>query len=662
MKKFFILLSVYMFIFSAYTQTVIDLNYNPNDIPTVQTVKINPESEFEQFRSIVIEKALYKKRISPRDGILYTDVYYCVRNSEGFIVYQSEFSAVLENQFELFISEENVYQVSIPEFEWDGSFFDAEDIVKNIPEYAGAINGNYVPDGIYYLEIKLFNKTNSKETLASNLQTYPIIVDRKPPVFEPVVVTVCDNPISDKYSWLIYSSSPENISGDENEDSKAASWRVETQDGEILYSYPKNTETSNFITKDLSLGMPVALAPVCFSANKNSKVTIIAYDEIGNKQVVNLGVQSDFLEHEFLEERNQLGFLNILKKYIQKEFSKSVFDVSKDININILPKETDASILKIYENRFSAEILFSLQGKDIRIPISVKNGNLHFKLPVEKIIQGIQSIYIVNSNTKSGVFAGTVNFRTQFPDVVFEKKNTIKDIDNAFICCSFTPRSMEFSNLNWVITVKDASGSVIKTIANGHGFVSGENGLFVWDGNLDESSKVYSSAEKFTIELKFENDVAYTLDVVSGLVTKTGLDGRIYLDLPDIIFPGNRESFLEDTELYTENGSTLSELTRIIKEYQDRIVYIDILGYANPSSDLSEKNKYILEKENETSLIPLSKRRADYVKEILVLKGIPRDLIRTIGCGGIPWEVDPTDKSVNWKNRRVRVSIILQEE
>lgn len=661
MKKIF-LSFVYMLVVSVYAQTIISTDYNPNVVPPIHSVKINPESEFTQFRSIVIEKALYKKKISPRNGILYTDVSYCIRDSEGFIIYQTEFNSALENQFELFITEENIYQVSIPQFEWDGSFFNAEDITKSIPKYAGAENGYYVPDGIYYLEIKLFNKTNNNDNFVANIQDYTIIVDRKPPVFEPVVVTVCDNPVNEEYSWLIYSSIPEYVSSNDDEDAKAARWIVETEDGKILYSYPNSIENTTRVTKDMYLGAPIPLSPVYFSGNKNSKIKIIAYDEIGNKQVITKGIQVDFLEHEFLEERNRLAFLDIIKKYIQREFSKSVIDVSTDIIKSITPSKIDSSILKIYESRFNAEILFSLQDKDVRIPVNIKNGQINFILSTEKIVQGVQPIYVVTPNTKNGVFAGIANFRTQFPDVIFDKSENIREIDGTFISCSFTPRSMEFSNLNWSIIIKDANNKIVKTVAHGKGFVEGENGPFIWNGDFDKSDKKFSSAEKFTVELRFENDVVYRLDVVSGLVTKKGLDGRIYLDLPDIIFPGNKESFLEENELYAENGTTLSELTRIIKEYQDEIKYIDIFGYANPESDLLEKNRHILEKENETSLIPLSQRRADYVKEILILKGIPSDLIRATGCGGIPWESDPTDKSENWRNRRVRFSIILNGE
>lgn len=651
---------MFLLFVSAYTQTFLTTDYNPDVIPLISSVKINPESKFEQFRSVVIEKALYSKKISPRNGLLYTDVSYIIKNAEGLIVYQSEYNAALENQFELFITEDNIYQVSIPRFEWDATFFDAEEILKKSQEYNGAKDGNYVPDGVYYLEIKLLNKTDNRETFAANIQTYTIIVDRKPPVFESIIATVCENPVTEDYSWLVYSTTPEYVSIDDEENAKASNWSVETFDGEVLYSYPQNIENAKCIAEGIYLGSPIPLPPIFFSANKNTQIKITAYDEIGNKQIINQSVQADFLEQEYLETRNRLAFLDLIKKYVQKEFSKNILDVNADVNKSITPNQIDSNILKLYENHFSSEILFSSQDGDVRIPVVVKNGQINFTLPAEKLVSGMQPVYVVSTGTNSGVFVGTVKFRTLFPDVLFEKKDS--KIENSLFCCSFTPKSMEYSNLSWVISIKDRNGNIVKTLEQGSGFNAGENGDFVWFGDFDEPNITYSSAEKFTVELRFENNVAYSLDVVSGLVTKTGLDGRTYLDLPDIIFPGNRESFLEDTELYSANGTTLTELTRIIKEYQDKIEFIDIFGYANPESDLSEKNRHILEKENETSLIPLSQRRADYVKELLVLKGIPREIIRAIGCGGIPWEANPHDKSVNWKNRRVRFSIILKED
>ena len=53
------------------------------------------------------------------------------------------------------------------------------------------------------------------------------------------------------------------------------------------------------------------------------------------------------------------------------------------------------------------------------------------------------------------------------------------------------------------------------------------------------------------------------------------------------------------------------------------------------------------------ALIPLSAKRAEFVKDYLVKKGINASRLSTVGKGGTELVVDYKDKDNNWKNRRV---------
>lgn len=135
-----------------------------------------------------------------------------------------------------------------------------------------------------------------------------------------------------------------------------------------------------------------------------------------------------------------------------------------------------------------------------------------------------------------------------------------------------------------------------------------------------------------------------------------GFDEREVLDVSDILFPPSRESFLEEEDLYAQNLPIINSVVDIIKDNIADIECVEIFGYANP--EFSTKGENILDKENREILLPLSMKRAEYVKTILMLMGIPDELMKTVACGGIPYEANPIDKENNYKNRRVRINVV----
>lgn len=148
----------------------------------------------------------------------------------------------------------------------------------------------------------------------------------------------------------------------------------------------------------------------------------------------------------------------------------------------------------------------------------------------------------------------------------------------------------------------------------------------------------------------------YDSDARLQIKTLVGFDGRDYLSVPDILFPASSPSFLENDELVHENLQTIKTVVEIINDNIEDIAYVEILGYANP--ERAEYGNKILLQENEDSLLPLSQKRANYVKQIMEMMGIPKGLLVTVPCGGVPYETNPKDKEISYKNRRVRFNVV----
>ena len=181
--------------------------------------------------------------------------------------------------------------------------------------------------------------------------------------------------------------------------------------------------------------------------------------------------------------------------------------------------------------------------------------------------------------------------------------------------------------------------------------------------SFDMTDKTFSK-DFYHIFISDGNNVAFSLgqkyiydsDAWKKIRTLVGFDGRNYLDEPDILFPASCPSFLEDDELAIKNLQSIKSTVEIINDNIEEIDYVEILGYANP--ERSDRGDKILIQENEDSLLPLSKKRAEYVKQIMELMGIPEDLLVIVSCGGVPYETNPRDKENSYKNRRVRINVV----
>ena len=119
--------------------------------------------------------------------------------------------------------------------------------------------------------------------------------------------------------------------------------------------------------------------------------------------------------------------------------------------------------------------------------------------------------------------------------------------------------------------------------------------------------------------------------------------------------PGKRDGVT--SEQAANNERILKRIAEILNKFKD--YKITVVGHANRTSENEAEETQDNPRQWGPALIPLSQRRAEFVKSYLVDKGVSASRLSTQGKGGTELVADWRDKDQNWKNRRVE--FILQK-
>ena len=176
-----------------------------------------------------------------------------------------------------------------------------------------------------------------------------------------------------------------------------------------------------------------------------------------------------------------------------------------------------------------------------------------------------------------------------------------------------------------------------------------------WDGLSDSGEAVYSRntySANFSV-VPAEKDrkrgnltaVESNAEITTGLLLQTIVpDHEWKIVVNTINFDADKATFDSlSASQRNDNEETLNEVAVQIKAHPGAQVIIE--GYANNVSGT--------EKENREELIPISKARADAILELLVERGINREVLTAEGMGGANPLADRNDRDNWWKNRRV---------
>ncbi len=183
----------------------------------------------------------------------------------------------------------------------------------------------------------------------------------------------------------------------------------------------------------------------------------------------------------------------------------------------------------------------------------------------------------------------------------------------------------------------------------------------IWDGRSNSGELVQSAVDypflfKVTDELDMTSEVSGFISVDVLVI----LDGDVLkMQIPSIIFRSNEADFNGkdvdringlSSEQIDNNIRVLKRVAEILDKFKDYNVTIE--GHANNITGTEEEETTDSE-EYGRALVPLSKERAEFVKQKLVEFGVSEARLSTTGAGGRKPIVPREDTENWWKNRRV---------
>ncbi len=207
---------------------------------------------------------------------------------------------------------------------------------------------------------------------------------------------------------------------------------------------------------------------------------------------------------------------------------------------------------------------------------------------------------------------------------------------------------------NWQITILDPEQHPFTSFA-GKGAPSEK---IIWNGTSSTGELVQSAEDypmTFTIKDALGNVATVQKTIpVDILVIKDG--DKLRVRISSITFQANTADYVNvEPDRATKNASTIGRLAEIFKKYSKYKIQIE--GHANlVNFDNPAKAKI----EQEQELLPLSKQRADAIRQALIGQGIEAGRITTVGIGAAAPVVPFSDLDNRWKNRRVEFILVRQ--
>lgn len=282
-----------------------------------------------------------------------------------------------------------------------------------------------------------------------------------------------------------------------------------------------------------------------------------------------------------------------------------------------------------------------------------------------------------------GTFTGTLN-------VAYKKGNKVDAVSSPFICTAVPPvlsvkTAPEYFSpdndgtdddlfiklsgtskamiKNWSFVIDDPNGKVFWQIKGNSSITE----RIVWDGlsNTQKNAKGYAERVQSAMDYPYTFTVSDNLgmtSVVKGVISVDVLvirDGNVLkMAVPSIIFRSDNADFKTSKEvargldpaIAANNERVLKRIAEILNKFKD--YKVTIAGHANRLTDLEAEETEDNMRQWGPALIPLSAKRAEFVKDYLVKKGINANRLSTVGKGGTELVVDYKDKDNRSEERR----------
>lgn len=180
-----------------------------------------------------------------------------------------------------------------------------------------------------------------------------------------------------------------------------------------------------------------------------------------------------------------------------------------------------------------------------------------------------------------------------------------------------------------------------------------------WDGYDEDGNLKLSTGEEYTFVLETnDGDETQTFSTTgrAGLICITESDTRKKMVIAPVHFEANDAEVFSLNQYFSENSASLRKSAEAVLTQLGDNDFVLIEGHANYTT---YPNKKLMNREK-AELLTLSENRAEIVKRVFMLYGIPENRIKIHGNGGDRFIVQPNAKD-SWKNRRVEFFIEREE-
>ncbi|HUX37580.1 MAG TPA: FlgD immunoglobulin-like domain containing protein, partial [Rectinemataceae bacterium] len=180
-----------------------------------------------------------------------------------------------------------------------------------------------------------------------------------------------------------------------------------------------------------------------------------------------------------------------------------------------------------------------------------------------------------------------------------------------------------------------------------------------WDGKSSTGDLVQSATDypvTFRVTDVFGNSTVVNATVtVDILVIKEG--DKLKIKVPSIVFRANAADFNGlDQATLDNNAKVIKRIADSLNKFKDYRISIE--GFANSIGKIYGYSAAKIADEETNELIPLSKSRADLVRQLLVKDGVDPRRLSVEGMGSADPVVPFADAANRWKNRRVEFILI----
>ncbi|MBN1799814.1 MAG: OmpA family protein [Spirochaetales bacterium] len=227
------------------------------------------------------------------------------------------------------------------------------------------------------------------------------------------------------------------------------------------------------------------------------------------------------------------------------------------------------------------------------------------------------------------------------------------DNDGENDTCTLECRVEEIHSIaHWDVVISDPVGNSFKTFS-GSGDIPKK---LIWNGRSDKGGLVESAMDyPFTLSVSDEAGNKTTVkDIIQSDIMVNKFGDKYKIIISNIHFDAYSSDYLKGSENHVkENLKIINRLVQILNKFKKYKIVIE--GHA---LNLYWNDKEKAAKEETAVLVKLSRERAENIKQALVKKGIEAKRINAVGKGSTEPLVPFSDKTNNWKNRRVEILLV----